>query len=61
MPPALDPDIFGEPLLVGKMNALVLGLGRKERDEQKEKKVWVERKRPFPFIEAMKLYASPLA
>ena len=47
--------------MVGKMNAWVLGLERKERDEQKKKKVWVERTGPFPFIEAMKLYASPLA
>ena len=48
-------------MLVGKMNAWALGLRRKERGEQKEKKAWVERRRPFPFIEAMKVYASPLA
>ena len=47
--------------MVGKMNAWVLGLGRKERGEQKQKKAWVERRRLFPFIKAMKLYASPLA
>ena len=47
--------------MVGKMNASVLGLGRKERGMQKDKKAWVERRRTFPFIEAMKLYASPLA
>ena len=55
-----DPDISGEPLLVEKMNAQVLGLERKGMDEQKEN-AWAERKRPFLFIEAMKLCASPLA
>ena len=61
LPPAPDPEIFGGPLLVGKMNAWALGLERKGMDEQKEKKAWVKRKRPFLFIEAIKLCASPLA
>ena len=60
LPPASDPDIFEEPLLVEKMNARALGLKRKRMDERMEK-AWVKRKRPFLFIEAMKLCASPLA
>ena len=52
---------FRRTFVCGEMNVGALGLGRRERDEQKEKKAWVERERPFPFIEAMKLCASPLA
>ena len=44
-----------------KKSARALGLEQEGMDEQKEKKAWVERKRPFLFIEAMKLYTSPLA
>ena len=47
-------------MLVEKMNARALGLKRKGMDEEKEKKAWVEMKRPFFFIEAMKLCAFPL-
>ena len=48
LPPAPDPDIFGGPFLVGRMNAWALGLRRKERGEQKQNKAWVERRRSSP-------------
>ena len=60
LPPAPDPDIFGEPWLVENMSSRVLGLKQKGMDEQKQK-AWVERKRPFLFIKTMKLCTSPLA
>ena len=52
---------FWRTLLVERMNAWALGLRRKQRGEQKQKKAWVERRRFFPFIKAIRLYASPLA
>ena len=58
MPPAPDPNIFGEPLLVEKTSPWVLGLERKGMDERKER-AWVKRKRPYLFIEAIKTFAPP--